>query len=90
MTKDEENVDTLNNLESLRMRIENAVWAEKSFIKYCAIALAVLVVIAVAKGGESSIKSILVFGKLEVPRSLIVKQVGIINFFLPHFCSTRL
>ena len=81
MTKDEENFDALNNLESLHMRIENAVWAEKAFIKYCAIAIAVLVVIAVAKGGVSSIKTILIFGKLEVPSALITKQVGIVKYF---------
>jgi hypothetical protein len=81
MTHDGEIFEPLNNLESLRMRIENALWAEKAFIKYCSIALAVLVVVAVAKGGVSSTNTISIFGKLEIPTSLIAKQVWIVKYF---------
>ena len=69
------------SLDSLRMRIDNATWAEKAFIRYIAITVAVLIVVAVAKGGPASTTTIFLFGKIEVPHSLITKQIWIIRFF---------
>lgn len=69
------------DLDSLRMRIDNAMWAEKSFIKYSAITIAVLIVVAVAKGGPTSTTTISIFGKIEVPHALITKQIWIIRVF---------
>lgn len=70
-----------NSLEALKLRIENSVWAEKAFIRYGALTVVVLIVVAIAKGGQINNMTISVFGKLEVPSSLIVKQVFIIQIF---------
>ncbi len=79
--------EAVDSLDSLRMRIENAVWAEKAFIRYSAITVAVLIVVAVAKGGTASTTTISIFGKIEVPHTLIIKQIWIIRFFFTLLLS---
>jgi len=81
MSKKSDKTKEINTLESLKLRIENTVWAEKAFIRYSAITVFVLVIVAVAKGGQNDNVTISVFGKLDIPSSLIVKQVFIIQMF---------
>lgn len=81
MKKAIKDVKPVLSLESLRMRIENAESAEKAFIKYSAITVAVLVLTAVAIGGNANTITISLFGQIEVPRELIEKQIWIIRFF---------
>lgn len=73
--------DPQNSIDSLKMRIENAIWAEKAFIRYLTITVAVLVVVAIAKGGPTATTTINLFGKLQLPNSLITKQIWIIRLF---------
>ena len=69
------------SLESLKLRIDKAVYAEKAFIKYSTIIIFVLIIVAIAKGTQADNTTISIFGKLEIPSTLIVKQVSIIRIF---------
>jgi hypothetical protein len=70
-----------DSLEALRIRISTATAAERSFIRYCAIIVAVLVLTAVAKSTKADALTVSVLGGLEVPTALIAKQVWIIRIF---------
>lgn len=80
MADDKAGSESVDSLDSLRIRINNAVWAEKAFIRYITITVIVIIVIAIAKGGPASTTTISIFGKIEVPHSLITKQIWIIRF----------
>jgi len=73
--------EALNNLDSLRMRIDTAATAERAFIRYGAITVTVLVLTAVAKSSGANAVSVSILGGFEVPTTLIAKQVWIIRIF---------
>ena len=73
--------ESIQSLDSLRMRIANAEYAEKAFIRYSSITAAVLVLTAVVKWGGAKQITISVFGGLEVPRALMEQEIWIIRLF---------
>ena len=73
--------DAIHTLDSLHMRINIATCAEKAFIRYSMLTIAVLILVAVAKGDQTSTTTISIFGNLEIPRDLITKQILIIRIF---------
>lgn len=72
--------NTIYDFDSFQLRVEVAANAEKTFIRYCIFTIAALVIVAVAKGNQNS-TTVSLFGYLDVPQELIVKQIWIVRIF---------
>ncbi len=70
------------NLESLKLRKDNLMEERKGFLKYSTYTIIVLILISISQVDETEKVKLFFLGNLEIPQSIIIKQILIIRSFL--------